>query len=115
MWPGIVFDAHTLLVATLAILVAAQLGSCAVLAKTFASGEGLLPRDNRLEKLSHVFTLERCLSGSRTADLRRPEHGGLESWQLGIERFRSAGLFFDDEVHDPRDRRRGFRRTSSRE
>ncbi len=59
---GIVFDAHTLLVATLAILVAAQLGSCAVLAKTFASGEGLLPRDNRLEKLSHVFTLERCLS-----------------------------------------------------
>lgn len=61
---GIVFDAHTLLVATLAILVAAQLGSCAVLAKTFASGEGLLPRDNRLEKLSHVFTLERCLTAA---------------------------------------------------
>lgn len=61
---GVVFDAHTLLVATLAILVAAQLGSCAVLAKTFASGEGLLPRDNRLEKLSHVFTLERCLSAA---------------------------------------------------
>jgi hypothetical protein len=61
---GAVFDAHTLLVATLAILVAAQLGSCAVLAKTFAAGEGLLPRDNRLEKLSHVFTLERCLTAA---------------------------------------------------
>ncbi len=61
---GAIFDAHTLLVSTLAILVSAQLVSCAVLAKTFASGEGLLPRDNRLEKLSHVFTLERCLAAS---------------------------------------------------
>lgn len=61
---GIVFDAHTLLVSTLALLVAVQLVSSAVLAKTFASGEGLLPRDNRLEKLSHVFTLERCLSAA---------------------------------------------------
>ncbi|MCC6509205.1 MAG: glycosyltransferase family 2 protein, partial [Pirellulaceae bacterium] len=61
---GVIFDAHTLLVATLALLVSAQLLSCAVLAKTFAAGEGLLPRDNRLEKLSHVFTLERCLSAS---------------------------------------------------
>ncbi len=63
---GVVLDAHTLLVCTLAMLVAAQLGSCAVLAKTFATGEGLLPRDNRLEALSHVFTLERCLTLSAT-------------------------------------------------
>lgn len=61
---GIVFDAHTLLVSTLALLVAAQLVSSAVLAKTFATGEGLLPRNNRLEKLSHVFTLERCLTAA---------------------------------------------------
>jgi hypothetical protein len=59
---GVVFDAHTLLVSTLALLVAAQLASAAVLAKTFASGEGMLPRDARLEKLAHIFTLERCLT-----------------------------------------------------
>lgn len=59
---GIVFDVHTLLVSMLALLVAAQLVSCAVLAKTFATGEGLLPRDQRLEKLARVFTLERCLT-----------------------------------------------------
>ncbi|MGN6133679.1 MAG: glycosyltransferase family 2 protein [Aureliella sp.] len=59
---GVVFDAHTLLVSTLALLVAAQLASAAVLAKTFASGEGMLPRDARLEKLARIFTLERCLT-----------------------------------------------------
>ena len=55
------FDVHTLLVATLAILVAVQVASCGVLAKVFAGFEGLLPLDDRLEKLSHTFTLERCL------------------------------------------------------
>lgn len=61
---GIVFDAHTLLVSTLALLVASQLVSCAVLAKTFACGEGLLPRDLRLERLAKIFSLERCLTAS---------------------------------------------------
>ncbi len=58
---NITFDAHTLLVATLAILVAFQVAACGVLAKVFAGFEGLLPLDDRLEKLSHTFTLERCL------------------------------------------------------
>ncbi len=58
---NISFDAHTLLVATLAILVAFQVAACGVLAKVFAGFEGLLPLDDRLEKLSHTFTLERCL------------------------------------------------------
>ncbi len=58
---NIAFDAHTLLVATLSILVAVQVAACGVLAKTFAGFEGLLPRDERLEQLSHTFTLERCL------------------------------------------------------
>ena len=61
---GVTFDAHTLLVSTLALLVAAQLVSAAILAKTFASGEGLLPRDERFERLARVFTLERCLTGA---------------------------------------------------
>ena len=55
------FDVHSLLVATLAGLVAVQVASCGVLAKVFAGFEGLLPMDDRLEKLSHTFTLERCL------------------------------------------------------
>jgi len=55
------FDVHSLLVATLAILVGVQVASCGVLAKVFAGFEGLLPLDDRLEKLSYTFTLERCL------------------------------------------------------
>lgn len=61
---GVVFDAHTLLVSTLALLIAAQLASCAIVAKTFACGEGLLPQDQRLEKLARIFTLERCLAAA---------------------------------------------------
>ncbi len=61
---GVQFDAHTMLVAMLAILVGAQMIWCAVLAKTFAGSEGLLPRDRRLDKLSRIFTLELCLSVS---------------------------------------------------
>lgn len=61
---GAMFDAHTLLVSMLALLVSAQLASCAIIAKTFACGEGLLPRDNRLEKLARIFTLERCLAAA---------------------------------------------------
>ena len=53
-----------MLVAMLAILVGAQMIWCAVLAKTFAGSEGLLPRDRRLDKLSRYFTLELCLSVS---------------------------------------------------
>ncbi len=54
-------DVHSLLVATLSVLVAFQVAACGVLAKVFAGFEGLLPRDERLERLSHTFTLERCL------------------------------------------------------
>lgn len=58
---NIAWDAHTLLVATLTGLVAVQVGSCGLLARVFAGFEGLLPLDARIEKLSHTFTLERCL------------------------------------------------------
>ncbi len=61
---GIQFDAHTMLVSMLAILVGAQMVWCAVLAKTFAGSEGLLPRDRRLDRLSKIFTLEMCLTVS---------------------------------------------------
>ena len=58
---GINFDAHTLLFASLAILCGHQAVTFAVLSKAFASEEGLLPRDPRLEGLSRRLSLERVL------------------------------------------------------
>lgn len=58
---GVAIDVHSLLIATLSVLVAFQVAACGVLAKVFAGFEGLLPRDERLEQLSSTFTLERCL------------------------------------------------------
>ncbi|MFN7735250.1 MAG: glycosyltransferase family 2 protein [Pirellula sp.] len=54
-------DVHTLLVGTLSILVASQMGWCAVLAKTFAITEGILPRDRLLDRFSRIMNLERLL------------------------------------------------------
>jgi len=63
---GIVFDAHTLLVSMVALLVAAQLGCFALLAKTFAASEGILPKDSRVDQFARRCSLERTLwfSGS---------------------------------------------------
>ncbi len=58
---GIVFDAHTLLVSMIALLVGAQISSFALLAKTFAASEGILPQDERVENFSRRFSLERTL------------------------------------------------------
>lgn len=58
---GITFDAHTLLFASLAILLGFQSCVFAVFAKTFAIGEGILPEDPRLTKFSTIITLERGL------------------------------------------------------
>lgn len=84
---GIVFDAHTLLVSMVALLVAAQLGTFALLAKTFAAAEGILPKDSRVEKFARRFSLERTLwfSGALIA-------GGVgtvawKSWQWAADGF----------------------------
>lgn len=58
---GILFDAHTLLLSVLALLISFQLGSFAVLAKVFAASEGILPQDKRIERLQKWFSLERSL------------------------------------------------------
>jgi glycosyltransferase involved in cell wall biosynthesis len=60
LW-GITFDAHTLLFASLAILVGYQSIIFAVLTKFFAIGEGLLPEDSRLTRLCRVANLEKGL------------------------------------------------------
>ncbi len=58
---GIAFDAHTLLVASLAILLGSQSVLFAIFTKTFAVAEGLLPPDPRLDRFFKVFNLERGL------------------------------------------------------
>lgn len=58
---GVTFDAHTLLFASLAILLGFQSIIFAVFAKTFAIGEGLLPEDRRITRFLKAVNLERGL------------------------------------------------------
>ena len=56
---GLTFDAHTLLFASLAIMLGHQAVFFALLTKSFAVGEGLLPRDLRVVRFFEIFSLER--------------------------------------------------------
>ncbi len=58
---GISFQAHTLLLSVLAILVASQLVTFAILARSFATTERILPPEPKLERVTEFFTLERSL------------------------------------------------------
>jgi glycosyltransferase involved in cell wall biosynthesis len=58
---GVTFDVHTLLFASLAILVGYQSVQFAVFTKTFAISEGLLPADSRMMTLFERVNLERGL------------------------------------------------------
>jgi hypothetical protein len=64
---GIHFDAHTLLFASLATLLGHQALIFAVLAKTFAVREGLLPPNRRMERFYRIVTLERAVVASLAA------------------------------------------------
>jgi glycosyltransferase involved in cell wall biosynthesis len=55
------FDAHTLLFASLAIILGYQCFVFALFTKTFAVNEGLMPRDERLERFFKIVNLERGL------------------------------------------------------
>jgi glycosyltransferase involved in cell wall biosynthesis len=61
---GVHFDVHTLLFASLAIIAGYQSIVFAVLTKTFAITQGLLPADPRMTRLWKVVTLERGLVGA---------------------------------------------------
>jgi hypothetical protein len=61
---GVHFDAHTLLVASLAILLGHQAVVFAICAKTFGIIDGLLPPNLRLERFYRIATLERGLVSS---------------------------------------------------
>ena len=58
---GITFDAHTLLFSSLAIMMGYQSILFAICAKTFAINEGLLPKDERVDRFFKVIYLERGL------------------------------------------------------
>lgn len=65
-WPGLqiggaTLGAHTLLVASLAMLIGQQAIQFALFAKMFALNEGLLPPDARVERFFDFFTLEKGL------------------------------------------------------
>jgi glycosyltransferase involved in cell wall biosynthesis len=55
-------DAHTLLVASLALLLGQQAILFAIFAKMFSLNEGLLPPDPRVDRFFTVFTLEKGLA-----------------------------------------------------
>lgn len=58
---GVTFDAHTLLFASLAILCGHQAIVFAIIARTFATVEGLLPEDPKLMRFYRAVNLERGL------------------------------------------------------
>jgi glycosyltransferase involved in cell wall biosynthesis len=59
---GIRFDAHTLLFASLAVLLGYQSLLFALFARTFAITEGLLPRAPELERFFRVMNLEKTIA-----------------------------------------------------
>ncbi len=61
---GVTFDAHTLLFASLAAICGYQSLLFAVLTKTFAVSEGLVPSDPRVNRLLAVFSLDKGLVAS---------------------------------------------------
>jgi hypothetical protein len=64
---GVQFDAHTLLFASLAIICGYQAILFAVMTKTFAIREGLLPEDPRIMRMYHYVNLERGLVAGAAA------------------------------------------------
>ncbi len=64
---GATLGAHTLLVASLALLLGSQLVGSALMAKTFAISEGLLPESDRMRWVRRTVTLERGLTIGITA------------------------------------------------
>jgi hypothetical protein len=80
---GVIFDAHTLLFASLSIICGYQSVVFAVFTKVFAVSEGLLPPDLRLQRLSRIVTLERGLTASGVCML-----AGLVLLALAVNKWR---------------------------
>jgi hypothetical protein len=59
--PRVNVDLHTLVVAAMATIAGLQTISFAVIARRYAASRGFLPKNPRLEKRAHLFTLEHAL------------------------------------------------------
>lgn len=81
---GILFDVHTLLFSSLAVICGYQSVLFAVLTKTFAITEGLLPEDARMTRLFRVVNLERGLIVGALATLAGVLllAGAVNQWRL---------------------------------
>ncbi len=84
----VIFDAHTLLFASLAILTGYQAVLFAIFTKTHAINEGLMPRDERFLKLFDVVNLER---GLILALLAIAAGVGMLLWAVNIWRLHDFG------------------------
>lgn len=84
---GVTFDAHTLLFASLAILCGFQSILFAILSKTFAINEGLMPPDPRMDRFFELMNLERGLALSILAILF-----GILLLLGAVEQWKAAGF-----------------------
>ncbi len=94
---GVTLDVHTLLFASLAIIAGYQSVLFAVFTKVFAISEGLLPSDQRMERLFRRIDLEKGLAAGGLAML-----AGLVLLGLAVEEWRRAGFGPLDYVHTMR-------------
>jgi len=84
---GVTFDAHTLLFSSLAIMMGYQSVLFAICAKSFAIGEGLLPKDPRIDRFFKVIYLERGLAIGALAFLAGLILLGAAVWQWKAAHF----------------------------
>jgi hypothetical protein len=94
---GVTFDAHTLLVASLAAVLGVQLLQFAVFAKTFAISEGLMPEGRLMGVFRRVVNLERGLAVGTAAFV-----GGMGLLALAVNQWRLAGFGSLDYSHTMR-------------
>jgi glycosyltransferase involved in cell wall biosynthesis len=86
-WHGVTFDAHTLLVASLAILCGYQAILFAIFTKTFAVSEGLMPADRHYTRFYQLVNLERGLAIAGLALLL-----GIALLLAAVNQWRLAGF-----------------------
>jgi glycosyltransferase involved in cell wall biosynthesis len=75
------FDAHTLLFASLSIMMGYQAILFAVFVKVFAASQKLIPEDRRISRLLEIFTFERSLLLGGAALLAGAALLGAAVWQ----------------------------------
>jgi glycosyltransferase involved in cell wall biosynthesis len=96
-WRGVTFDAHTLLIASLAILCGYQAILFAIFTKTFAVSEGLMPPDRHYTRFYELVNLERGLIVAGLALLL-----GIVLLLAAVNQWRLAGFGRLDYAHTMR-------------